>query len=232
MTRLSAAAFVLLTSTSAFAQGTLTFEIDGQRVRIEAPRNCSSLDCLSISIPGVFETRPSGRRVAGLREAEPAPRRTVEPSPAPKVEPRVEAPVAVPEVPAPSPEGGQAVVEQPAPAPQPPAPPVASQVPPARAEASPIGVWATEGGKEFVRIEACGQNLCGYALKSEVAANGTRVLIDMKPAKGAWGGRIHDPNSGRTYDSTIALQGGGTLRVQGCAFGGLFCGGQTWTRVG
>jgi len=32
------------------------------------------------------------------------------------------------------------------------------------------------------------------------------------------------------YDSTIALKGSNTLRVQGCAMGGMFCGGQTWTR--
>jgi uncharacterized protein (DUF2147 family) len=27
------------------------------------------------------------------------------------------------------------------------------------------------------------------------------------------------------------MKGTDTLRVQGCAFGGMFCGGQTWTRV-
>ena len=31
--------------------------------------------------------------------------------------------------------------------------------------------------------------------------------------------------------STIALRGAGTLRVEGCAFGGMFCGGQTWNRL-
>jgi uncharacterized protein (DUF2147 family) len=56
-------------------------------------------------------------------------------------------------------------------------------------------------------------------------------LINMRPAKDhKWSGRILDPNTGSTYDSTIALKGD-TLRVQGCAFGGMFCGGQTWTRV-
>lgn len=33
------------------------------------------------------------------------------------------------------------------------------------------------------------------------------------------------------YDSTIALKGSDSLRVQGCAFDGMFCGGQTWTRL-
>jgi len=27
------------------------------------------------------------------------------------------------------------------------------------------------------------------------------------------------------------MKGANRLRVQGCAFGGLFCGGQTWNRV-
>jgi uncharacterized protein (DUF2147 family) len=27
------------------------------------------------------------------------------------------------------------------------------------------------------------------------------------------------------------LKGSDSLRVQGCAFGGMFCGGQTWSRV-
>ena len=36
---------------------------------------------------------------------------------------------------------------------------------------------------------------------------------------------------GRNYDSNIAMKGPNALRVQGCAFGGMFCGGQTWSRV-
>ena len=44
-------------------------------------------------------------------------------------------------------------------------------------------------------------------------------------------GRIFDPDSGSTYDSTISLKSSDSLRVQGCALGGMFCGGQTWTRV-
>jgi len=54
----------------------------------------------------------------------------------------------------------------------------------------------------------------------------------MRPGKDSkWSGRILDPNTGSTYDSTIAMKGTDTLSVQGCAFGGMFCGGQTWTRV-
>ncbi|MGY3698472.1 uncharacterized protein (DUF2147 family) [Bradyrhizobium sp. USDA 3240] len=96
---------------------------------------------------------------------------------------------------------------------------------------SPLGVWLTEEKEGRVRIEQCGANLCGYSVDKKSNANGEQVLINMKPGKDKWSGRIFDPNSGSTYDSTIALKSPDTLRVQGCAFGGMFCGGQTWTRM-
>jgi len=126
----------------------------------------------------------------------------------------------------------------------PPAPaPVAAPPPPQQKQAavppvsapssanSPLGVWLTEEKEGKVRIEPCGPNLCGYSVDKKSNQNGEQVLINMKPGKDKWSGRIFDPNSGSTYDSTIALKGTDSLRVQGCAFGGMFCGGQTWTRV-
>jgi hypothetical protein len=121
-------------------------------------------------------------------------------------------------------------------APAPPPPPLQKQaaVPTASAPSSansPLGVWLTEEKEGKVRIEQCGPNLCGYSVDKKSNQNGEQVLINMKPGKDKWSGRIFDPNSGSTYDSTIALKGTDNLRVQGCAFGGMFCGGQTWTRV-
>ena len=93
-------------------------------------------------------------------------------------------------------------------------------------------MWLTEEKEGKVRIEQCGANLCGYSVDAKSNQNGEKVLINMKPTKDSkWAGRIFDPNTGSTYDSTIALKGSDNLRVQGCAFGGMFCGGQTWTRV-
>ena len=97
---------------------------------------------------------------------------------------------------------------------------------PVEAPTTPLGVWATEGNKGNVSVEPCGPNLCGYAVKT-----GDKILINMRPSDNKWTGRIHDPNSGRDYDSTIAMKGPNAMRVQGCAFGGMFCGGQTWKRV-
>ncbi|PSO29795.1 DUF2147 domain-containing protein [Bradyrhizobium sp. MOS002] len=166
------------------------------------------------------------------------------PQPAPSAAPTV---AAVPPAPPPPPAPTIAAAP-PAPSPPPvpaPAPaPVqsAAVAPPAPATAatrdlnSPLGVWLTEEKEGKVRIEQCGSNLCGYSVDSKSNQNGEQVLINMKPGKDQnkdqkWSGRILDPNSGSTYDSTIALKGTDRLRVQGCAFGGMFCGGQTWTRV-
>src|SRR5436189_170444 len=44
-------AALLMASTSVHAGG-ISFEIEGQRIRIEAPRNCDSLSCLKITAPG------------------------------------------------------------------------------------------------------------------------------------------------------------------------------------
>jgi uncharacterized protein (DUF2147 family) len=140
------------------------------------------------------------------------------------------APPAAPQAAPPAPPAPAPVA---APAPPPPqqkqaAAPAASTLPSAN---SPLGVWLTEEKEGKVRIEECGPNICGYSVDKKSNQNGEQVLINMKPGKDKWSGRIFDPNSGSTYDSTIALKGADSLRVQGCAFGGMFCGGQTWTRV-
>jgi uncharacterized protein (DUF2147 family) len=142
-----------------------------------------------------------------------APDPQMQPSAAPLAQPEP-APVAAPAPPAPAPQKQAAA-------------PAASTTP----SNSPLGVWLTEEKEGKVRIEQCGANLCGYSVDRKSNQNGEQVLINMKPGKDKWSGRILDPNSGSTYDSTIAMKGTDTLRVQGCALGGMFCGGQTWTRV-
>jgi len=158
-------------------------------------------------------------------------------SPPPPAAPASAPPVLKEQVPAPRSEPSPAVAAIPPPAPaQAPTPAQRPQGPAPAAAAvrdanSPVGVWLTEEKEGKVRIEQCGANLCGYSVDAKSNLNGEQVLINMRPAKDQkWSGRILDPNTGSTYDSTIALKGD-ILRVQGCAFGGMFCGGQTWTRV-
>jgi uncharacterized protein (DUF2147 family) len=177
----------------------------------------------------------------------PAPAAALPPVPPPSTDPATAtAAVAPVDSSVPPPPIQQDAAPPPAPAPTvaavPPAAPLAAAPLPPKPAApapaqmanlnSPLGVWLTEEKEGKVRIEQCGGNLCGYAVDKKSNQNGEQVLINMKPGKDAkWSGRILDPNSGSTYDSTIAMKGTDTLRVQGCAFGGMFCGGQTWTRV-
>src|SRR5262245_66655516 len=48
----AAATALMLATTSAQAGGSVTFQIDGQRVHIESPRGCNSLSCITITAPG------------------------------------------------------------------------------------------------------------------------------------------------------------------------------------
>ncbi|MDH2382571.1 DUF2147 domain-containing protein [Bradyrhizobium sp. CER78] len=254
MKKLVAIAALLMATTSAHAGGTgITFEIDGQRVHVEAPRNCSALSCIRISAPGYNGTiggisktlgsKSDDDDVAATSSPPPAPPQAPAPAPVQAAAPQPAAPVAATVPPPPPPPAPPANVATVAPAPVDAAPaapapaPVATRLPPqpqaatvaaapAAAPTGPIGVWATEENKGNVRVEACGANLCGYSEKSN-----ERILINMKPDGSKWSGRIHDPDSGRNYDSTIAMKGPNAMRVQGCAFGGMFCGGQTWKRV-
>jgi uncharacterized protein (DUF2147 family) len=251
MKKLLAIAAFLLASTTAQAQ--YSFEYGGRTIRIDPDRG-------TVSIPGVYDNSgrrtkrshsdqdsdrsrkqtPEQAKVdpqtpaAGPAATEQAPAPAIAPPSTATVAPADTAVSTPPDAPTPQVQKDAAPAAKPAapemvattaPAPKPPASA-------AQAADSPLGVWLTEEKEGKVRIEQCGVNLCGYSVDSKSNQNGEQVLINMKPGKDSkWSGRILDPNSGSTYDSTIALKGPDTLRVQGCAFGGMFCGGQTWSRV-
>ncbi|WP_426614122.1 DUF2147 domain-containing protein [Bradyrhizobium sp. McL0616] len=245
---IAATALFLASTAAAHAGNSISFQIEGQRVRIETPRNCASLDCVTIVAPGLSNKpiKLNNINLNGLGSKDdddttPS-TTTAQPAPAPVQQQPVQA--TVPAAPAIAPAAPATTVAaapsvdtttQPAPvaAPAPvatapayaPAPAPAAAAP-AQIASTPLGVWATEENKGNVRVEQCGTDLCGYAEKSN-----ERILINMKPDGAKWSGRIHDPDSGRNYDSTIAMKGPNAMRVQGCAFGGMFCGGQTWKRV-
>jgi hypothetical protein len=189
MKKLYVLAALLMASTAAHAGNSIAFEINGNGVRVEVPKNCDSLSCLRISAPGLSGSGIGFKDKSDRFDDDDV---AVRPDPpAPKTAP---APVV------------QAATPQPA--------------APDNAPSASTTVASPR------RREPCGPNLCGYAVKS-----GEKILIDMKPSDTKWTGRIHDPDSDRDYDSTIAMKGPNAMRVQGCAFGGMFCGGQTWKRV-
>jgi uncharacterized protein (DUF2147 family) len=310
MKKLYVLAALLMATTAAHAGNSISFEINGNRVHIEVPRNCDSLSCMEITAPGLsgsgfgfkdksdrdddksdnfddksdrfndkpdrfneksdrfgdkpdrfndrsdrfndkpnrfndrsdrfsdkpnrFNDKPnrfSGRsnrfnnkpdrsddNDVAARSDQPAPKSA--PAPATSDAPPAST-AAASTTPAPAATNDAPVaVANAAPA------QAAAAAAPVEAPTTPLGVWATEGNKGNVSVEPCGPNLCGYAVKT-----GAKILINMKPSDAKWTGRIHDPDSGRDYDSTIAMKGPNAMRVQGCAFGGMFCGGQTWKRV-
>jgi len=241
MKKLYILAALLMATTSAQAGG-ITLQINGERVRVEAPRNCSGISCIKITSPGYTGTlgnidlKGMGSKSKNDDDVvTTAPAAPPAPAPAQATAPQPAAPVSTAVTPAPAQTTVAARTETAPPAPPPPPAPVAAapapQPAPVAAAAasdpnSPLGIWSTEENKGNVRIEECGANLCGYSVNT-----GERILINMKPQGSKWTGRIHDPSSGRNYDSTIALKGTDTLKVQGCAFGGMFCGGQTWKRA-
>jgi uncharacterized protein (DUF2147 family) len=59
---------------------------------------------------------------------------------------------------------------------------------------------------------------------------GMMLVRDFKRVEpGRWaGGKIYDPNSGKTYDSKMRLMTDGTLKLDGCVL--IICISQTWTR--
>jgi uncharacterized protein (DUF2147 family) len=257
-----AATALLLASTAvAHAGNVITFQIEGQKIQIQAPKNCSSLNCVTIVAPGLSKKpitlnnldfngfgskdddddttsgatttaqgapAPTAQQPAPPTEVQPtapaAPTVTARAAPATNVAAAPSAGFNAAPAAAPAPvAAAPAPVAAPAPAVTTPAPAPVAATP---APVTPIGLWATEENKGNVRVEQCGANLCGYAEKTNA-----RILINMRPDGSKWSGRIHDPDSGRNYDSTISMKGPNAMRVQGCAFGGMFCGGQTWTRV-
>ena len=255
MKRLLALAAFLLASTAAQAQ--YTFDYGGRTIRIDPDRGTVSIpgvyDNSGRRKRAHSDSDRAHKQTPEQAKIDPAvPAQTDPAAPSTAVAPTTTAPepssttanatpVDTAPAPAAAPVQQQAVPVAPTPAataaPPPPPAPVQKQAaagPTATVQPTntPLGLWLTEEKEGKVRIEQCGSNLCGYSVDKKSNQNGEQVLINMKLNKDAkWSGRILDPNTGSTYDSTIALKGGDTLRVQGCAFGGVFCGGQTWTRI-
>ena len=259
MKKLYLLAALLMASTAAHAGNGVSLQIGGHKIRIEAPKNCDKLSCLQISAPSlsgsdlfksikssrdndevasrtdppaqkpaapVAQTRRHGAVTFDVAQAAAPQAPVAAASSGPSASTEVVATSAAPDASESITSLATRTVPKESAAPKVLAKEPAVAAAPVQPATTPLGVWNTEKNGGMVRIEQCGQNLCGYAVP-----NGEKILINMNPSDKKWTGRIHDPDSGKTYDSTIAMKGPNTLRVQGCVFGGIFCGGQTWIRV-
>ncbi len=101
--------------------------------------------------------------------------------------------------------------------------------------------WWTPGFNARIRVERCGDKLCGTIVWTwdEQPQNivdtqpliGRQIILDMRQ-EGAtrWsGGRIYNPEDGRNYEASMTLASPNTLRVEGCVL--FLCKTQLWRRV-
>ena len=111
------------------------------------------------------------------------------------------------------------------------------------AAAAPIeGYWKNPVGSAIIAIEPCGGTLCGKVAwasargQREVAKHtdnvvGTTVLTDVRSNGGHWTGKLYIPDDNINVSARLQQIGARQLKLTGCAFIGLFCRSQMWTRV-
>ncbi|AMA55770.1 DUF2147 domain-containing protein [Bradyrhizobium sp. CCGE-LA001] len=116
------------------------------------------------------------------------------------------------------------------------------------------GTWLTQAGDARVKINKCGDGICGHIVwlrepydtatgqpatdsKNPNPALARRPMIGlplfngMQPsAPNKWSGQIYNADDGSSYASSITVTSADSLRVEGCV--GALCGGETWTRAG
>lgn len=117
----------------------------------------------------------------------------------------------------------------------------ATAAPPPEPVPSLIGEWWTPGFNALVRIEPCGDAVCGRIVwlwdeaPTGIADKGElvgKLIIDrMTPqSAGRWaGGRLYNPEDGRDYRGSLHLQAPGRLVIDGCAL--FLCRQQVWRRA-
>lgn len=119
-----------------------------------------------------------------------------------------------------------------------------------------FGLWLTPGGSAKVRVGPCAghpSDACGILVWLRHGRDGagapvrdvanpdprlrTRPLAGValiggfrRTGPGRWtDGHIYDPDTGKTYRSTMSVASDGTLDVAGCVL--VICRSQTWTRA-
>jgi uncharacterized protein (DUF2147 family) len=112
--------------------------------------------------------------------------------------------------------------------------------------ADPVGEWLVADGGATIRIEPCADALWGIIswtrepgfdsqnpdpAKRSRSIVGVPILRSMKSAgPNRWEGEVYNAQNGKIYSSSISLVSDDVLKIQGCVMGGLFCGGENWSR--
>ena len=113
--------------------------------------------------------------------------------------------------------------------------------------AEPTGDWIVKDGSARIRIDNCAGKLWGVVAWEQNPGTDTEnpdptkrarpilgipILLGMtsiQPNK--WEGEIYNAQNGKIYSANISLPNDNTLKLEGCMLGGLFCGGENWTRA-
>lgn len=121
---------------------------------------------------------------------------------------------------------------------------IAASAAPASPAAELAGVWRNPKNTVHVRIQPCGDNVCGTVVwanaraRAKAAEAGTPNLVGTQLFRqfdqrrpGEWGGRVFVPDMGRTFSGTLRAAGPNAVTARGCLIGRILCKTQTWTRV-
>lgn len=123
----------------------------------------------------------------------------------------------------------------------------------AQANDAVVGLWLTKDGESRVKLERCGEVICGTIVWLKKAQNDdgspivdsnnddkalrTRPIVGLQIMSGfrateprVWGdGEIYNPEDGRTYEPTLTLLNDEQLELEACIL--FFCQSQVWQRL-
>jgi len=106
------------------------------------------------------------------------------------------------------------------------------------------GIWRNPMGTVDVRIEACGDRLCGKVARASAEALadardsgypgliGLELIQDYRAERpGRWVGTVLVPDLGHSFSSHIDLIDPNHARIAGCLWRQVFCKSQVWRRL-
>ena len=107
------------------------------------------------------------------------------------------------------------------------------------------GRWANPKRSVIVEVDRCGPAFCGTVVQASDKAKrnarkggtanliGTRILSGLKPVgANRFKGKVFVPKRNLYASATVRQVNNNVMEVEGCAFAGLLCDEQRWTRIG
>lgn len=114
----------------------------------------------------------------------------------------------------------------------------------AQAQNRSYGTWRNPSNSVHVRMEPCGNRVCGVVVwandraKADARRGGTDPLIGhrlfrdfVEERPGVWRGQVFVPDIGRTFSGTVTLIDANRLVGRGCLLPNVGCRSQEWTRL-